>query len=751
MLMRFTVNRGLLGCRSALAALLAVAGAGLLVVLFGVVASARASSSCPNEIYRTGPGANLPDCRAYEMVSPPNKNGGEVDGGPVLEGTEPAPEQASANGEVVTYGSQTTFTEADPLSGLLTTQYLSRRGPSGWYTQAITPAQDVPAGVLDDEPGALDFSLYWGFSEDLEHGFLLANDPAPVAGAPAHYYNPYLRDDADGSYQLLSTVTPPVASPGPADKANGGGLTIEYAGMSADGTHVVFSASDALTPNATPGQENLYEWSDGRLELVNVLPDGEVAGGTPPPSYTNLVFGRPSHSQGGLNEDYQRVISANGSRVIWTDEERQLYDSELTPSGERITRGPLPGQYETASVDGSVVYTSDEGQLDRYEVSTEKLSELTAPTARVTEVLGASEDGSYVYFVAKGALAAGASNGLYNIYLWHDGAISLVAAVGEGDYSARSLEYDAPVEHGSAYLLESNTTRVSPDGRYLAFEASEPLTGYDNVPTQAGACEAFSPGKSGEGLIGGAFDNHTGRCLEVYEYDADAGRLTCASCNPRGLPPVGNSFVPVALHNIVTTPGWQSATVQQRYLLDDGRLFFDSIDDLLPQASNAGQVNVYEYEPGGVGSCQREEGGCLGLISSGTSSDESLFMDASASGSDVFFLTRQQLVAQDGDEAMDVYDARVGGGFSAATPPPCGGEACRPPVTPAPAIYQAPPSATFAGPGNPPQPAGQPSTVKPSKKKAKRKGSKPGHKAKRKKARRARSSRVSVSAGGSRR
>src|SRR6202040_2045976 len=133
--------------------------------------------------------------------------------------------------------------------------------------------------------------------------------------------------------------------------------------------------------------------------------------------------------------------------------------------------------------------------------------------------------------------------------------------------------------------------------------------------------------------------------------------------------------------------------VQQRYLLDDGRLFFQSEDALLPQASN-GTRNIYEYEPDEVGDC-RSAGGCVRLISSGTSSVKSYFVDASASGRDVFFITRQQLTPQDGDEGLDLYDARVEGGFSIAVPPPCGGEACRPPVTPAPAIYGAPPSVTF--------------------------------------------------------
>jgi hypothetical protein len=225
---------------------------------------------------------------------------------------------------------------------------------------------------------------------------------------------------------------------------------------------------------------------------------------------------------------------------------------------------------------------------------------------------------------------------------------------------------------------------------------------------------------------GSVYSNRSGRCVEVFEYDANTGRLACASCNPRGLPPVGDSVAPGSMHAVTEPPGWQSTTVQQRYLLDDGRLFFESTDDLLPQASNAGEMNVYEYEPDDVGNCQLESG-CLALISSGTSNTNAYFIDASASGSDVFFVTGQRLVAQDGDEVQDVYDARVDGGFSAATAPPCGGEACRPPVTPAPAIYQAPPSATFVGPGNPAVPA----TVTPKSGKTK-KATKKKSKAKRK-------------------
>src|SRR5262249_1889092 len=153
-------------------------------------------------------------------------------------------------------------------------------------------------------------------------------------------------------------------------------------------------------------------------------------------------------------------------------------------------------------------------------------------------------------------------------------------------------------------------------------------------------------------------------------------------------------------HLLLNITGWESPTVQQRVMLDDGRLFFQSEDELLPQATN-GRLNVYEYEPEGLGQCAASgAGGCLYLISTGGSSGDSYFTDVSADGRDVFFTTSEQLVPQDGDLATDMYDAREGGGFSAAVPPPCAGEACKPAVTPAPAIYGAPSSATFQGAGN---------------------------------------------------
>jgi hypothetical protein len=170
-------------------------------------------------------------------------------------------------------------------------------------------------------------------------------------------------------------------------------------------------------------------------------------------------------------------------------------------------------------------------------------------------------------------------------------------------------------------------------------------------------------------------------------------------------------------------PGWTtnstggSAVYRSRYLSDSGRLFFDSADGLVPRDAN-GREDVYEYEPGGVGGCSKV-GGCVGLISSGTSGEESAFLDASESGDDVFFLTAAQLAPQDLDRALDVYDARVCSASSPclAGPPapgvPCGtADSCRAAPSSQPGVFGAPSSATFSGAGNPVPGSGKPAAKK---------------------------------------
>jgi hypothetical protein len=227
------------------------------------------------------------------------------------------------------------------------------------------------------------------------------------------------------------------------------------------------------------------------------------------------------------------------------------------------------------------------------------------------------------------------------------------------------------------------------------------LTGYDNHDVASGVSDE-----------------------EIFLYDAMAnsgeGGLVCASCDPTGARPHGilaqqsRGKPPLvdgqeALNGewlAANVPVWVSALYQSRYLSDSGRLFFNSSDALVPSDTN-GTEDVYEYEPAGVGDCSTgsgvfsvRSGGCVDLISSGTSVEESAFVDASEDGDDVFFVTSARLAAQDTDSVFDVYDARVDGGFPVPQPPPaCEGDACQSPV--AAPNDPTPGSLTYQGPGNP--------------------------------------------------
>ena len=204
------------------------------------------------------------------------------------------------------------------------------------------------------------------------------------------------------------------------------------------------------------------------------------------------------------------------------------------------------------------------------------------------------------------------------------------------------------------------------------------LTGFDNLPAVGGKCSE-------------------GACFEVFEYDLNTKSLTCPSCNPTGEQPLGHSNLSLVRPAIESTvPSFP----QPENLPADGggRLFFESQDTLSPRDENGPIQDVYEWTPNGIGGCERSEG-CVALISSGHSPGDSMFLNATPDASDVFFVTREQLLAEDKDELLDVYDARVGGGINTDEIAPCSGETCKGPLSGFTAS-QAPGSSGFSGPGN---------------------------------------------------
>ncbi len=586
-------------------------------------------AACPNEELRGGFSARLPDCRAYELVTQPTKTSVES-----RLGGRPA-----ADGDAVA------FTVNDPLPGAATASiyYLARRGAGGWGSEDVMPLESYSETTCEDsQPGPEAYSTELS-KAIIEYGVnTRASDPATqglgrqscnaeglqvVPGEPVGYHNLLLRDNATGSYRLVNT---PPAGVTPADA--------HLWSVSEDLSHVFFTERAPLAEGAAYGVENFYEWDEGVLSLPIKLNDGTPVAGS---FVENSADGSKVFFtyKGGL---YARV---NGVETV------QIDASQAGGSGGG-------GQLQHVSADGSQVLFIDDASkgltadtmagsgtnLYRYDISTRRLTDLTPVAhAEVEGVVGISEDGSRMYFVAKGVLAANsreyenaegktvveeAKSGEQSLYMWNEGKTTFIAT--------RALE-------------EGGFGQGSPDGKWFAFSSYKSFTGYDNVPASGHPVQ------------------------EVFLYSAASGQIVCASCNPSGEAPIDNG-------------GAGAANIP-----DGGRIFLETAEALVPSDTN-GQPDVYEYEDGR-----------LYLISSGTSSRESTITGTSENGTDVFFRSSQQLVPQDTLEGMDaIYDARVDGGFPApASPSPCTtADACRTPVSPQPSIYGAPSSQTFSGVGN---------------------------------------------------
>jgi hypothetical protein len=394
-------------------------------------------------------------------------------------------------------------------------------------------------------------------------------------------------------------------------------------------------------------------------------------------------------------------------------------DNPLTPEGKEgsiYVRDDNTGAYALLTETESQWYEEmDQKQVEetvRRESGFETCDASTDP-ANGSPVVGSGADGCIVYFVSGQNsqaptlhVAAGDSAGAWTV--------SFIATLSVGDRP--------DWEPHAKELPGTQTGEVSPDGRYLAFMSERSLTGYDNRDA--------SSGESDE---------------EVYRFHYEpgapaGGSLVCASCDPTGARPAGwrlqRGLSDVAFGGAPWTGRWVAATIlgkteaaqsagstslaafyESRYMLDNGRLFFDSHDALVPQDIN-GVNDVYEYESGATGGCSAASGGCVALLSGGTGPEESAFVDASSSGDDVFFVTADKLAPQDVGDEYDMYDAHVCSAevpcpASLAQSPPCTNEAsCRPPQVLQPGVFGPSGSATFSGPGNQPGGVGtNPSTV----------------------------------------
>jgi hypothetical protein len=640
------------------------------------------------------PTTGLPDRRRYEQASPVDKNGASVQGG--IDSV-----QASLNGGRITFFALAGIAGGEGAQNLPT--FLASRAPdsSGWSTQGL-----LPPATLGPQAAVV------GWSEDLK-------DTYDFASRPSEGGKLLRRQSSDRSLTQVATI------------GSIGGNPFAYAGSSLGGAVALLETQKGgILPNDLEGKQNLYAYGreNDTVALAGVMNDGSVpAGGAMAGPYAWFESGNTEFPGGALDSYYTQpthAISADGSKAFFTTGGTgQLYVrlNPLAPqsatSGEECNEAAMactvrvsapeegvadpgtPAAFLGASADGRLVYFLDEGKLTdnstagagsdlyRYDVATGELADLTPDSAekagaRVEGLLGiGGPSGEDAYFVAPGALAQNATQapaGETNLYALHGTTITLIARLGTSDASSEYVNW-TPTSKLVSGRNTTHASRLSADGQTLLFRSLRKLTAYDN-----------------RGVA------------ELYLYRTGEG-IRCISCNPTGGAPAGAAGV-----QLVPNLGLEirrTNSIMTRNLSADGeRAFFDSSDRLLSTDRN--KVNdVYEWEAKGKGSCTEEAvaGGCLFLISGGAEGAEpSWFGDADEAGENAFFFTDQRLVAQDRDELVDVYDARVGGGIAAqeAGPTvPCEGEAgCRgsAPLPPSP---PSPGSTSFTGPGNPKPPA----------------------------------------------
>lgn len=666
------------------------------------------------------PAAPLTDGRAYELVSPPGKNGADI----VAESSRT---RAAADGDAIAFVSLVGF--GDLLGKAVTGEYLSQRaepgdpGTNGWGTHSILPPQGlIPIeGLLSD----LEPAYVGEFSEDLSAGVYSAYRPVTDAPSVANVMNLYRRTDlrasGAGTYDLVTEcpLCDVLGNPLPELPAEGlAALHVrpDFAWADAGFERIVFQSKQSLTndaPGTLPDCDltisfladacpwRLYEWNQGRVTLAQILPDGEVAdaavagrstrrGGRTPhvlsdgtDGHSRLFFVQQTDAAGQTPSELgysERVAvnSATSGNIFMRVDGAVTEQVNLSEGGSGAF---APATFLDASKDGKRAFFMTEAALTgdavdnglvkvymydatRPGAAPDNLTLLTSyddDGGDVAGVGGVSDDGHYVYILAQGQLVPGGESLRGTaFYLWHDGEMRFVGRAPSGQEGGNNLVQTAAHE---------SQARVTPDGRHFVFGVTTGTgpTGYDH-----GDCVS----QYGVG------------CRQLYVYSANDGRLGCVSCNVNAAEATADATIPVRRNNGGSRP---TSHMSRAIDASGSRVFFSTAEALVPDDTN-GRIDAYQYD---VATGEHH------LLSSGKSTSDSWFLDASVDGDDVFVLTREQLVGWDRDGAYDIYDARVGGGFPEPPPTadPCSGESCRTAATDAPS---APPlgTAAFQGAGN---------------------------------------------------
>ncbi|MBB4661623.1 hypothetical protein [Conexibacter arvalis] len=596
-----------------------------------------------------GEGYALPPGSAYEKVSSEDKGDGDV-------WYRFSTLRSSADGTRAIYSTPTGSEDAEGVP--LPVEHLATLSSSGWEARSIAPPYSDSAGVLTD----LRLGYQW-YSTDLARGVVLPGFSQLTPDASGEVRNLFLREFGTPGYALLTPeptapVNPLIAfTSAPA-----------VAGASRDLRHVVFESPFQLLPDAiVPGnRRDAYEWADGTLRNVGILPNGTVAPG-------GAAIGGGAGVSKIAQQRNRGAISEDGSRIVFTTPWRsgggdtaasgELYlrvngttTVPISASQRTVPEEMQPATFLAATPDTSRVFfkscekltddaTAECGvseDLYMFDVASGDLTDLTAGLdLRVANVVGISNSGDHVYFGATGATTG--------VYLWHDGTVvSVVGGLQGGDTTANW-----------SFGIGSRSSAVSDDGRLLVFSTDLPL--------------------------GGA---NTGGLRQLFLYDAATRGTRCMSCVAPGRTTLGEAVIQPLQSSTAVYRAYDPRTISA----DGSKVFFETANRLVPEDIN-GRIDVYQYDTAA---------GTATLVSSGVGEYDSHVGDASENGDTVFFVTREQLIPDlDRDRLDDLYVARAGA--KPYVPParrdPCVGDACQGDL-PAPPHDDVPGTVVFTGPGD---------------------------------------------------
>lgn len=616
--------------------LVALALAFCLQVVQPVSASA---AGCPNEGLRSGPSSVLPNCRAYELVTPAD-TGGKIPYATVLSATSignfPTELASPSTGSViyVTGGGSLPGTEgANGFNDL----YRADRGVDGWAS-VLT----APSGVQSTHPGP------GGVSSD--HGYSVWNTSS-LGGSLAPESN-FVRTP-NGAFELVGAGS------------IGNDPLAEVKWISAGGGHIVFSSGHAPSnadPNARPGVQleptapatplhGIYDRTPGGLKVVSLLP-GNI---TP-----------------GEDADYQGT-SADGSSVAFTVG-TTLYERR----GNAVTLEVASGSPVFAGLadDGGLVFYMKEEKAFVFDAATKTTTEVT-PSGSAT-LVNISADGSHVYFfsplvvpgVEGNSQGEEAEAGADNFYVWDRGSLQtrFIARLDPSDVSEEAslagwIGQNISPDYFQGTGPGNNPSRTTPDGTAIAFQSHRSLTAYDS-------------------------EGHT----EIYRYEDSSGLLTCVSCSPTNQPATSDARFETP--SAGGTTAINSLAVVHNLSDDGNRVFFETAEPLVARDVD-GSTDVYEWEAGnGVALISS---GRSPLDSPAGASNYIYAVTPSAN--DVFIRTIDPLVPAAGAGGTPaIYDARVDGGLPEASQPPCTEDACQASI--APPALSTPGSASLRAPGN---------------------------------------------------